>query len=91
MLSAILHTWKSYTANRANQILGHSGPFWMPESYDYFGRNTDAFNRIVDYIQNNPAKAGLAEAPETAPTCGLKEWNLYSGRVQAGCLRNHSC
>ena len=58
-LSAIMHSLKSYTANRANELLGRSGQFWQHESYDHWVRDADELERIVRYIVANPVRAGL--------------------------------
>jgi len=71
-LSAIMHSLKSYTANQANKLLGQSGPFWQKESYDHWVRDDDELERIVDYINNNPVKAGLVAAAH--------EWHCGSAR-----------
>jgi REP element-mobilizing transposase RayT len=55
----ILHTWKSYTANEINKILGQKGQFWSHESYDHIVRDEESFYFIKRYIRNNPAKAGI--------------------------------
>lgn len=67
-LSAILHSWKSFTANKANKMLGRSGEeFWQRESYDHLVRDEDDFWRLGEYIRNNPVKAGLCKSPEEWP------------------------
>jgi REP element-mobilizing transposase RayT len=35
-LSGIAHSWKSFTANKANAILERKGNFWMQEYYDRY-------------------------------------------------------
>jgi putative transposase len=56
---------KGITARRANQILGRTGQaFWQDESFDRWCRDTTEVQRIRRYIQMNPVKAGLANAPE---------------------------
>lgn len=60
-LSKILHTWKSYTANRINRMLVRKGKLWQDESYNHIVRNPIAFQKIREYILNNPAKAKLGE------------------------------
>ncbi len=62
-LESIMHSLKSYTANRANEILGRSGQFWQHESYDHWVRDLDELERIVSYIRGNPVAAGLCEQP----------------------------
>jgi len=59
-LSQILHSWRSFTAKKANRILGRSGPFWMEEYYDRYIRNDEHFANALEYIRMNPVKAGLA-------------------------------
>lgn len=66
-LSNILHSWKSFTATEANDILGREGSFWYREYYDRFMRNEAHFQRAVEYIHNNPVKAGLVERAEDWP------------------------
>ena len=63
-LSNIMHSLKSYTANKANRILKRTGTFWQPESYDHWVRDDDELERIVNYIRANPVTAGLVERHE---------------------------
>jgi tRNA threonylcarbamoyl adenosine modification protein (Sua5/YciO/YrdC/YwlC family) len=58
-LSDILHTWKSFTAQRANLLLHRQGKFWQPESYDHLIRTDQDLRNQVRYLVENPAKAGL--------------------------------
>ena len=58
-LGQILHSWKSFTSNRINVLLGRSGPLWEHESYDHIVRNDPALARLTDYILRNPEKAGI--------------------------------
>lgn len=66
-LSSILHSWKSYTANEANRLLGRNGAFWQTESYDHVVRDDEDFQRLFDYIVYNPVKAGLCSEPQEWP------------------------
>ncbi len=59
-LHKILHSWKSYTANRANEYLRRNGPFWQTEYFDRIIRNSDNLERTIVYVFTNPDKAGLA-------------------------------
>jgi len=63
-MSAIMHSIKSFTATKANRILGLSGRFWSPDYYDRFIRDRRHFLSTVKYIEENPVKAGLCRAPE---------------------------
>jgi REP element-mobilizing transposase RayT len=59
---------KNTSARQANTILGRSGhPFWQTESYDHWVRSGKQFDRIVEYIEANPVKAGLVDQPHQWP------------------------
>jgi REP element-mobilizing transposase RayT len=62
-LSTILHSWKSYTGNELNKLLGREGPFWESESFDHAIRSVADFERFIRYIEMNPVVAGLAATP----------------------------
>ncbi|MEX1097888.1 MAG: hypothetical protein WED34_17720 [Planctomycetales bacterium] len=55
---------KGYTARGCNKLLGLSGAFWQDESYDHVVRDQEELFRIIDYIENNPVKAGLVARRE---------------------------
>lgn len=63
-LASLLHSWKSYSALGANQILGRSGDFWFREYHDRFIRDERHFRNAVTYIEQNPVKARLVRTPE---------------------------
>ena len=63
-LSAITHSWKSFTATLANRMLGRSESFWAPEYFDRAIRNRQHFSDAVNYAEMNPVVAGLCEHPE---------------------------
>jgi putative DNA methylase len=69
-LHQVVHSWKSYTANLANQWLGRDGPFWYRDYFDRYVRDAEHFARVVFYIENNPVKAGLVARAE--------EWRFSS-------------
>ena len=78
-LSGIMHSLKSYTAHQANKVLGRTGTFWQPESYDHWVRDADELERIVMYITNNPVKAGLVEKPQDWYFCSCHDRFLKDG------------
>ena len=52
---------KGITAKRANALLALTGkPFWQEESYDRVVRQQGEFERIRNYIEQNPVRSGLA-------------------------------
>jgi putative DNA methylase len=66
-LSQVVQTWKSFTAHRANPLLGRRGTFWQREYFDRFIRDARHFDSALSYIENNPWKAGLCELREDWP------------------------
>jgi putative DNA methylase len=78
-LSSLVHSWKSYTAQIANQILTRRGDFWFREYHDRFIRDDRHLARAIEYIEQNPVKARLVGARE--------EWRWSSAwgkRIQPG-------
>ena len=62
-LSEIMYDWKSYTTHAINKALNRKGKLWMMEYFDRFIRDNDHFQKVVNYIHNNPVKAGLVADP----------------------------
>jgi putative transposase len=60
-LAAIMQSLKGYTAFKCNRILKRGGIFWEHESYDHYIRNANEYDGIVEYVLNNPVKAGLVK------------------------------
>ncbi len=75
-LSAILHSWKSFTSKRANRILARCGKFWQEEYFDRYIRDQQHFQRAVEYIELNAVKVGLCELRQ--------QWRFGSAALRAG-------
>jgi|GEM_PF-784898 len=60
-LTAITHSWKSFTANAINKRLSRSGHLWQFESYDHLVRNAEELERIEKYILDHVDQGGLVE------------------------------
>ena len=60
-LATVVHSWKSFSAKRANQILGTHGVFWQREYYDHLIRSQEEFQRSLRYVSENPVKAQLKD------------------------------
>ena len=52
-LSKILHSWKSFTANRINARLGRTGALWQKESFDHIVRNAESLEKFRQYIRGH--------------------------------------
>jgi REP element-mobilizing transposase RayT len=75
-LPTVVHSWKSFTANEANKILGRRGGFWTREYFDRIMRDQEEVAHTIEYVHSNPELAGLKdwnwrfrllEASELAP------------------------
>jgi REP element-mobilizing transposase RayT len=60
-LAEILHSVKSYSANKVNQVLGRTGPLWRDENFDRIVRDEHELQEKMEYVMNNPVRAGLVE------------------------------
>jgi len=69
-LSRILHSIKSWTANRVNEALGRRGALWQDETYDHVIRDEKDYDTKSEYIWLNPVVAGLVQRPEDWPWWG---------------------
>lgn len=85
-LSNILHSWRSFSSNEINKILNRTGRLWMPEYFDRFIRDNEHFNNVVNYIHNNPVKAGLVDDPTKYKWSSAGYANFSSLGPQASCL-----
>ena len=77
-LSRIVGSWKSFTSNEANKVLARSGQFWQEDYFDRFVRNEHHLERVIEYIDWIPVKAGLCERPE--------DWLFGSARYRLGLI-----
>ncbi len=68
-LEQILQSWKSFTAKKANELLGRTGTFWQEEYYDHLVRDGEDFKNQVRYVLENPRK-GKASAAWTGSIYG---------------------
>jgi Rad3-related DNA helicase/REP element-mobilizing transposase RayT len=80
-LEEILHSWKSFTAKKANEILKRDGDFWQPEYYDHVIRDDKELIHCCEYAWANPDSAGL----EDWKWRGMKESriNAAMGMIEA--------
>jgi REP element-mobilizing transposase RayT len=82
-LPDIMRWLKGRTSRVANRILGRTGkPFWQDESFDHWIRSGEELRELIAYVEEGPAKAGLAEARD--------EWPWTSARIAADDKRRSS-
>ncbi len=86
-MAKIVASWKKHTAmgimaygRCANQEIGVPGkPIWHREYWDRFIRTDLHFKQVVEYIHQNPVKAGLVPKPNLWIWSSAGEANLPSG------------
>jgi len=54
-----VRTWKRWSATQINQALKQRGRLWQDESFDHVVRHEASFQKLRQYIADNPKKAGL--------------------------------
>jgi REP element-mobilizing transposase RayT len=81
----IMHSLLSFTALAVNRALGRSGALWQSESYDRCLRSDQELIQVMQYVENNPVKAGLCRQPEEWAFSSAR-WRLDLGSRQAGSL-----
>lgn len=77
-LDAIVTGWKK---NSATEILKEHKdlprPLWQREYWDRYTRNLRHFRKTLDYIHQNPVKAGLAKRAEDWPWSTARCWEGF--------------
>jgi REP element-mobilizing transposase RayT len=58
-LGAIVKGWKHHVSKAVNHALGQPGKLWQREYYDHLIRDGGELRRAIQYVIENPAKAGL--------------------------------
>ena len=76
-LEKLVHSWKRWSAVRVNRLTGKAGELWQPDYFDTIVRDRVHLGRVLRYIRNNPAKAGLREG----------EFVLYESEFARGWLQ----
>jgi REP element-mobilizing transposase RayT len=71
-LCSVVQSCKTYTARRANALLGRHGVFWGRDYFDRFIRDDRHLAAVIRYIEQNPVRAGLVTRAE--------EWAYGSAR-----------
>ena len=80
-LSDIMHSWKSFSAQKINKLTARKGTLWPDESFDHIIQNEYHLEKFSTYIRRNPDKARLQ------PNCyrlGKGSLNIANQDEQAG-------
>ena len=66
-LARITQAMKSASAHNINRLLGREGCVWQEESFDHVLRCSESLDHKIDYVLNNPVRAGLVTTPADYP------------------------
>src|ERR1035437_11196056 len=89
--SRLLQSLKGATARQANLLLGRTGEtVWQAESYDHWVRDESEWDRIANYIEDNPVKAGLVRCAEDYRWSSAGKWDK-SAETSLGAAATSGC
>jgi len=54
---------KSVSSHRINKETQHAGKVWQEESFDRAMRSAEDLDLKIDYVINNPVRAGIVATP----------------------------
>ena len=80
-LAEIIHSVKSFSSQKINQLNGNSGSLWQDERYDRIVRDEAEFLEKWQYIRNNPVKEALAAPRKNIPGSTKKAHNAQAGSL----------
>ena len=70
-IAVLVQGWKSFTARwilsqnlRLDLHIPKSNQLWMREYWDRYIRDAEHYQKVLDYINQNPVRAGLCRTPE---------------------------
>lgn len=63
-LSRITHRLKSVSAHEMNRSSATIGHIWQHESFDHIIRSGESLIKKIEYVCQNPVRAGLVSNPE---------------------------
>lgn len=78
-ISEIMQAIKSASAHRINKRLGRSGKVWQDEYFDSVIHRSESLQAKMEYVRENPVRAGLASRVEDYPWM----WELPRPRAAA--------
>ncbi len=79
-LGSFVGKWKEWTSKFAHRRLGFSPPLWQPEFFDHLLRSEESLREKINYVWQNPVRAGLVEEPEDWTFRGNPgNWGLRNG------------
>ena len=66
----VMEDFKRWTGHQAAKLVSFENRFWQREWFDHWSRSDSEDERIINYIRNNPVKAGLIDRWQDWPWVG---------------------
>jgi len=66
-LARIMDAIKGASAHKINRELGRKGHVWQAESFDHVMRSSEGLDKKIQYVLENPVRAGLVADPAIYP------------------------
>ena len=82
-IAALMKSIKGFAAREVNKMRGQRGQLWLREYHDITLSDDKALRDAVEYVLNNPVKAGLGDTPEDYPWL----WTYWGG---SGAFKDYS-
>ena len=85
-IPSVVHSWKSFTSSKIKKMIKLKGiqpstKFWQKEYWDRYIRDEEHYNKAINYIHENPVKAGLCKK--------AIEWKFSGVHVYRNSLRSN--
>lgn len=66
-LPSLMHSLKSFTSSKINELLGRAGPLWESQYHEHAIRTDDELLERVRYCLQNPVRKGLVSQLQEYP------------------------
>ena len=73
-ISGVIKSVKQSSMSGINQSRGTEGELWQPRFFDRALRTVEEYNEKVEYIHQNPVRAGLVSRPQDWRWSSLNEY-----------------
>ncbi|MDI6604550.1 MAG: transposase [Thermoanaerobacteraceae bacterium] len=77
-ISVIMNKIKGNFGNKYNKIMGREGKLWQSRFYDEGIRESKELQNKIEYIHNNPVRAGIVKTPGEYE---FSSYNYYYDKV----------
>jgi putative transposase len=84
-ISNVVRTVHSLSTQAGRRTMEIRGRIWQSRFYDHVVRDEDDFRAKLDYLHNNPLRAGLVEDVTAYPWSSLRFWETGAGPVACDC------